>query len=108
TIDRRDAGACGSAIQMDRAGPAKGRTASEFRSRHAQHVAQNLEKWCIALNVDALLQSIDFYFVGHDCLLGSRRHIDHAGAAVKFDMDVRQDMQRSIASPRGPASDSAK
>src|ERR1700738_2875509 len=66
TVDRGDAGTGGDAVDMHGAGATQCHAATEFCAGHAEHVPQDPEQRCVAVDIDAVLPSIDVDIKGHD------------------------------------------
>jgi hypothetical protein len=56
-------------VQVDRAGAAEGQAAAELGAGHTQHIAQDPQQRGIAVDVDAMLSTVNLDYVGHDNLL---------------------------------------
>ena len=57
------------AIEMDRARAAKRHATAELGAGHAEHVAQNPERWRVPVNIDGTGDAIDGDCIGHLSLL---------------------------------------
>lgn len=67
--DRRNARACGFAVDMYGAGPAQSHSASKLRPRHIQGVTQNPQKRHIRTDVHRLSFAVQRETDGHEVLL---------------------------------------
>jgi hypothetical protein len=64
-VDGGDAGARRLTVDMHRAGPAERHAAAEFRTRHAEHIAQHPEQRRIAVDIDGMNAPDDLYGIRH-------------------------------------------
>src|SRR5918999_974370 len=67
-VDRRDAGPRGDPIDVNGAGAAQRRAATELRTGHAENVAQDPEQWRVAVDVDVACGSVDLDGERHDMI----------------------------------------
>ena len=58
----------GGPIDMHGARAAERHAASELRAGHTQHIAQDPEQRCIAVDIDVVRVPVDFDDEGHDVL----------------------------------------
>ena len=68
-VDRRHARARRDPVQVDCAGAAEGQAAAELGAGHTQHIAQDPQQRGIAVDVDAMLSTVNLDCVGRDNLL---------------------------------------
>jgi hypothetical protein len=68
-VDRSDAGTDRDAVDMHGARPAQRDSAAELRAGHAEHVAQHPQEWRVAIDIDAVRLTVDFYSEDHASLL---------------------------------------